>query len=346
MEPMRVTSPAPRELWEATLASDPNALVSQTPAWTDCVCSYGGYEDASRLYEFASGRRLVLPMVRPRALPARLAWEASMPAHWETGGIVVRGGITPSDVAAVVEDLSRRGVMRTLLRPSPRDAQQWAAARRHATSVPHKAHVLELEGGFGHVWARRFTGTARTATRKAWRAGLTVERDTTGRLVPAVYELFEQSLDRWARVHNEPRVLARRRGHRRDPRRKFAHIARTLGEACRIWVAWYHGEPVAAIVVLQGRNASFTRGMMNKELAGPTRANYLLHQLAIEEACNAGCHFYDMGDSGLSSSLAQFKTRFGATPRPYADYFIERMGFTCVEQRARRSAKQLIRFRN
>jgi hypothetical protein len=74
--------------------------------------------------------------------------------------------------------------------------------------VPRLAHVLDLEGGFGEVWNHRFTGTARTAASKAERSGLTVERDTTGRLMPAVYELFERSLDRWAEQGHEPPALA------------------------------------------------------------------------------------------------------------------------------------------
>src|SRR6185312_10384554 len=119
--------------------------------------------------------------------------------------------------------------------------------------------------------------------RKAERAGLTVECDTSGSLVPAVYELFEQSLERWGRQQHEPLALARWRGRRRDPVRKFDLMASMLGEACQIWVARLGGRPAAAIVVLllRGKNAHYTRGMMDKDLAGPTRANYLLHKLAI-----------------------------------------------------------------
>jgi lipid II:glycine glycyltransferase (peptidoglycan interpeptide bridge formation enzyme) len=212
--------------------------------------------------------------------------------------------------------------------------------------IPRLAHVLSLDGGFGRVWAKRFAGTARTAVRKAERSGLTVECDTTGRLVPVVYELFERSLDRWARQQHEPRPLARWRGRRRDPVHKFGLIARALGEACRIWVAWRGGQPAAAILVMQGTNANYTRGMMDKEVAGPTRANYLLHQLAIEEACEAGCRHYNMGESGSSASLAQFKTRFGARPCPYAEFHIERLPVTAIDRRARAVVKRLIGFRD
>jgi hypothetical protein len=44
-----VTSPAPRDAWEAAVGADPNVFVSQTRAWMNLVCSFGGYADASRM---------------------------------------------------------------------------------------------------------------------------------------------------------------------------------------------------------------------------------------------------------------------------------------------------------
>jgi Acetyltransferase (GNAT) domain len=312
------------------VAADPNVLVSQTPAWIDVVCSVGGYADASRLYELSSGRRLVLPMVRHGNLPPALAPEDSLPLCWDAGGILAPAGITARDLQPVFEDLSERPVVRTALRPGPLDAREWDAARPPGTTVPRLAHVLDLEGGFGEVWRRRFTDTARTAVRKAERSGLTVERDTTGRLMPAVCHLLERSLDRQGG----------------DPRRKFISIAQALGEACRIWVAWRHGQPAAAIMVMQGANASCTRGTVDKEPAGPTRADYLLHQLAIEDACKAGCRYYNTGESGSSASLARFKTRLGARPRLYAEFHIERAPITALDRRARGLVARLLGLRD
>jgi hypothetical protein len=343
---IQVTSPAPRELWRAALASDPDARVSQTPEWTDCICAFGRYDDASRLYELPGGRRLVLPLIRHRDLPGRFASEASLPAGWEPCGIVAPGGLEVAEAVAVLRDLAGRASVRTTLRPGPLQASVWAAARPpRAVVVPRLAHTLDLDGGFGRVWTERFTGAARTAVRKAQRSRITIERDTSGRLVPVVQKLYELSLDRWARQQHEPTRLARWRARRRDPARKLELITRMLGEACRLWVAWHDGRPAAAIAVLQTTNASYARGMMDKELAGPTRANYLLHQLAIEEACDAGCRYYDMGESGASPSLAQFKTRFGARPRPHADYHLERLPLTALDRHARSVVKRLIGFR-
>jgi Acetyltransferase (GNAT) domain len=313
------------------VAADPNALVSQTPAWLDLVCSVGGYADASRLYELPSGRRLVLPMVRQGEIPPGLGPEDSLPPGWDAGGVLAPGGITARDLQAVFEDLTERPVVRTTLRPGPLDAREWDAARPPGTTVPRLAHVLDLQGGFEEIWKLRFTDTARTAVRLAERSGLTVERDTTGQLMRAASNLLEPSLGR--------------AGAGDDPQRKLISIAQALGETCRTWVAWLHGQPAAAILAMQGANANITCAAVDEELAAHTRADYLLQQLAIEDACKAGCRYYNMGESGSSASLAQFKADLGARPRLYAEFHIERARVTAPDRRARGLVRRLLGLR-
>jgi len=342
-----VTSPAPREAWLAVLAADPNALVSQTPDWLDCICASGTYEDASRLYETGNGRRLVLPLVRRRGLPGPLAIEASLPWGWGIGGLLAPGGPQAEEIAAVVRDLARRRVLRISLRTNPVQAALWAGLQgRGIVAVPRLSHTLDLEGGFATVWSQRFTHSARGAVRKAERAGLRVERDTSGRLLPVYHTLYERSLSRWAEQQHEPPWLARWRGERRDSPAKLQAILRTLGERAQLWVAWLGERAAAAIVVLQGANASYARGVMDKELAGPTRANYLLQRLAIEDACRAGCRYYHMGESGASQSLAQYKTRFGAVAQPNTEYKVERLPLTAMDRALRGLVKRIIGFRD
>jgi hypothetical protein len=280
-------------------------------------------------------------------MPGSWQVEASLPSAWGIGGLVAPGGATDEDVAAVFGELAQRRSLRTSVTPSPLQAGAWAAARpANAVAVERLAHVLDLDGGFGTVWKRQFKGTARTAVRKAQKAGLRVECDASGRLIPVFYELFERSLTRWAAQQHEPTGLALWRGRRRDPMRKFELMAAAVGDACRLWVAWQGSDAVAAILVLQGRNAHYTRGVMDKQLAGPTRANYLLHSMAIEDACASGCRAYHMGESGSSASLAQFKSRFGARPYSYAQYHLERVALTRMDRCARGVVKRAIGFRD
>jgi GNAT acetyltransferase-like protein len=344
----RVTTPAPRGVWRELLASDGDALVSQTPEWLDAVCAGGGYKDASRLYETPWGTRVILPVARrKRPWPSRLALQASMPYAWGMGGLVAAVPPKPRDVAAVVSDLVSQPVLVTGIRPNPLHARLWTRAAEPGVAViPRVAHVLDLSGGADEVWRERFHKKARSGVRKAERSGIEVDCDTSGRLLPVFHELLQVSIERWAHQQHEPLPLARWRGRRRDPLDKFRRIAVELGNAMRVWVAWKDGSPAASMVVLQGTNASAIRGAMDKELAAPTSANYLLEWLAIQDACEAGCRHYHMGETGPSRQLARYKERFGARPVAYSEYRIERLPLTRADALSRSAVKRLLRFRD
>jgi hypothetical protein len=173
-----------------------------------------------------------------------------------------------------------------------------------------------------------------------------VECDSSGKLVPIFYDLYLRSIERWAEQQHEPPLLARWRGQRRNPLHKFQSIAQAFGDSCRIWVAWLDGQPAAAIVVLLGASAYYWRGAMDKVLAAPVRANDLLHWLAIEEACRAGCRYYHMGESGASVSLGRFKSRFGAVAYPYNEYHLERLPITKLDKLLRTFVKRIIGFKD
>jgi hypothetical protein len=345
--PVQVTSPADRSIWLELMQADRSSLVSQSPGWIDCICASGSYVDASRQYEMPDGRRLILPLVRLRGIPAALSSYASMPNSWGFGGLIASTPLQKDDIAAVLADLVNQPFLRLSIRPNSLYARIWAEACPPGLKAqPRLAHVLDLQGGFDEVWSRRFASNTRNKIHKAERSGVSVEYDETGRLVPAFYELFQRSIERWAKQQHEPLALARWRARRRDPIEKFQIIAQELGSACKIWMAWVDSQPAAAILVLQDANAHYTRGVMDIDLAGPTRANYLLQKLAIEAACAAGCRYYHMGESGASDSLAHFKERFGAVPVSYAEYVIERLPITAMGASTRRLVKNMIGFKD
>jgi CelD/BcsL family acetyltransferase involved in cellulose biosynthesis len=338
---------AARENWHAALAAGGGtALVSQTPAWLDCVCAIGRHEDATRAYRADDGRVLVLPLARVRGVPAAAALEGSMPFGWSTGGIVGSAPVSADDVAAIVRDLSGRRTLRTSVRPSPAAHGVWAAAvRGPVVRTAHMEQTLDLAGGFDAVWARRFDRKVRSWHRKGERR-LTLEWDDTGALVPVFDALYRRSVLRWARQQHEPPRLALWRAARRDPRRKFELVAERLGPACRIGVAWRAGEPAAAIVVLaRGEHSTYWRGAMDRDVAAGTGANELLHVAAIEHACGTGRRFYHLGESEPGSSLARFKRGFGAEEQHVVGYRFERAPLTPAEELLRRGVKAIVGFR-
>ncbi len=340
-------SPAPREIWREILQEDPDALVTQTPEWLDSLCGSGKYEDASRLYLLGDGQRLLIPMARRRYLFGAVSTLTSYPNSWGMGGVLSSIPLRKGDLEVVLADLVAQPEAGFSIRPNPLQADHWRKALIPGVyTLPRQAHVLDLQDGFQFIWEKRFKSSVRRAVRKAERSGLVVERDTTGKLIPVFYELFKQSIERWARKQHEPLALAHFRGQLRDPLSKFEDLARRLGDACQVWVAWLNGEPAASILVLQGNNANYTRGVMNQDLAGPTRANDLLHRLAIEAACQSGCRYYHMGETGASSSLASFKENFGAQPIPYEEIYSERVPITRLNGAVRGFVKKIIGFKD
>jgi hypothetical protein len=325
-------------------------MPTQAPEWIDSLCANGVYRNATRLYEMPDGRQAILPLVQRTGVVGGRARLESMPTSWGYGGLIAPDGVTAGLAGAVLDDLQRPLVGRVVLRPNPLHAAAWAeaaAGRRWVTEVPRRAHVLDLAGGFDVAWRERFRSPTRTKVRRAQRLGVVVRTGTAGELLGVFHDLLLRSFDRWAEQQHEPHWLARLRGRRRDPAEKFHTIAARLGERFRVSVAWYGGEPAAAILVLRNANvAHYTRGAMDKPLAAACFANYLLHKVAVEDACKNGCQTYHMGESGTAIGLSQFKGHFGAMCRPYAEYKIEHVPLSRMEHFAKKSVKRAIGFRD
>lgn len=347
LNPMQVRSPADREMWKELMLADPNALITQSPEWLEAICAAKNYSDASRIYEIQGRGTFILPVVRTALLPRSLSTLSGYPSSWGFGGML--GSVHPEsqDIQLIIEDLLEQSEVRIMIRPNPLLSKSWNIAQREGViSIPRMAHVLDLKGGFSEIWSKRFKTNTRRNIRKSEASNLVVRCETSGGLLSEFFHLFDHSVKRWAEMQNEPLWLAKFRAGRRDSYEKFKILGEHLGDALRVWVAWYHDEPAAAIIVLQGANAHYTRGVMNQELAGPTRANDLLHKMAIEEACKAGCRYYHMGETGNSESLARFKGRFGAVAHPYFEFRIERIPITKMDRMIRTIIKRIIGFRD
>jgi hypothetical protein len=85
---------------------------------------------------------------------------------------------------------------------------------------------------------------------------------------------------------------------------------------------------------------------MNQEVAGPARANDLLHRMAIVEPCEEGCRYYHIGETGSSETLGRFKERFGAMACSYGGYHLERVPITSTGRWLRKAVKRGTGFRD
>lgn len=346
--PARIVPDCSEQDWVRIADLDPLALPSQSESWAGAICRAGGFAMQRRRYVFADGIEAGLSLFSRGGAGNPLRILGSPPPAWGFGGPVSTGPLEAGHLRTILDDCAGLAGAAVQIRPNPLTAAPWAQAAAESgwVALPRHAHVLDLAGGFEEVWTRRFAGGARNHARKAERLGITVEAGSGADLVAEFDRLFRLSIRRWARRQNEFAWLAALRGHLRDPRGKFVEMARLCGDLLRVLIARKEGEAIAGLVVLYGRNAHYTRGAMNEMAVGNSGTNALLHARAIEEACERGCRYYHMGESGASGSLAAFKMQFGAIGYPYAEYRHERLPILSADQKLRAVVKRAIGFRD
>jgi Acetyltransferase (GNAT) domain len=286
---------------------------------------------------------MVLPMVA-RGLANLSITEESLPAGWGYGGLVAASMPTVEEIDTVYTDLARHRALEQRLSPNMLQGEVWrrALSTRGASLIVRRGHAIDLQGGIDSVW-RRFKDATRRSVRTAERAGVTVERDTTGRLLGTFNELWRDSVRRWADQDGEPLWRALERGRRDDHPTRWRRIMERSAGAVAVWIASHGGRPIAGIIVLRGPNDHYTRGVMIKDLAGPTRANHLLHWLAIQDACGRNASWYQMGRSGRGDDgVGRFKENLGASAYEYPELHLKRTPLLAGGRQARALLRGLI----
>ena len=344
-----VTSPVPADVWESVLKSDGGAVVTQSRPWREALLAAGRYADVSRLYEFASGRQVVLPLVRRRGVPLRAGTLASWPQVWSTGGpICTDGTASPDEATKVLRDVAAIGALVTELRIRHDAGEPWlnSPAGFRAEAAPY--WVLDLAGGAAEVWERKFRGSVRRAVHKAERSGIEVEADRTGRLLGEFWELYQKSVLRWARSQHAPAWLTRRRLASTTNPDRLATVAAAFGPDCTTWLARHEGRPVAARIVLRsGAYAKGWQAAMDKELiARLGGVSQLIDWLTIEDACQDGYRYFDLGFARPGSSIGAYKDRLGAEVVYHHTLRAERLPVQAAARLPRNLVKRAIGFRD
>jgi hypothetical protein len=295
------------------LEASTEATIYHTPEWLDACCAAGGFDDASRLYETADGRQIIIPMVRHRAPRPMLQTTWSMPDGWGFGGAIAPGRVVSEDAAMVLDDVLG-ATPRLIVKPGPMTGGAWLAAPARER-LPHTTHIVDLRDGFGTIWSNRFSSGTRNKIRKAEKRGVEIKWGSGSELAAVHWDVYLRWSIRRAKDRGIPVAVGLALAKRRESLGRFETVARCLRERCQVVVAWTDGRPAASTIVLWGgAHAHYWRSASDQALIGHRYANDLLVARLLEDAAERGCEYLDMGESGGVRSLAEFKERFGAKP--------------------------------
>lgn len=325
-----VLSPAPRLAWRKFFQNTPSAPASLAPEWFDGLAARSGYRDASRLYTFSSGRRLILPLAARRRTGILLS-EHSWPEGWGYGGVLVEGGGEPTttELGALTDDLSRRPAVRTSVTPDPLAATVWSRSYPPGAVVTaRRSQLIDLSGG-ADAATQAFHSGVRRELRKALRQGLETVRDTSGGLLDEFERLYRQALLRWGAARHHPRWLVNALERHRNRPGMLRAIHRTCPDALTLWGAVRAGETLAVYAILSHQERAWEwLGAVDLNLARQTGATALLVSAIIEHEHGAGRRWLDLGESDRGSGVEERKRRFGATAYDFSTLHLDRLPVT------------------
>lgn len=249
------------------------------------------YEDRRCRARFEDGSDLMLPLVRARRRVPALSALVGLPLSWPGSPLAIAGEVTTEKIEAILTAAGDAGELRVFGGGLPGEARLGAGQGM-------ETHLLDLEGGFDHVWERRMTGKARNMCRKAQGAGLRVEHIDTAAGMPHFRRLYVEATRDW--------------GYADPPHPDALFQALSTSPGVEVTLAWSGDRPVAGTISLRGVQDLFQWAtVMSRDHRDIAPTNGLL-AFVIEDACARGFRWYDMGSSRGLPGVAAFKESFGA----------------------------------
>ncbi len=319
-QPSIACVPLRLEVWLRLLAAIPDASPFQTPQWMDGICLDGRYRDESLLYVSDAGSMAVL--LAARRIAPGISAAAALPHGMGAGGLLADQPLTEELLQPVLDDLRKRPYASILIRPNPLHSEHLRSCVFPGWVTRQlKTHVMDLSGGFDDVSSQCFTTRRRRHVKKALGSGLELRSGNDPGFVKAFYDLYLKWCEGKAGKKGIPASLARMTGSRREPFWKFRNAAQAASDKLSIHLAFLNDVPVAgAVMLIDGNSAVYWRGASDLDLSPAVRGNDFIQHHLIKSACEAGCTYYHMGESGGVSSLEEFKESFGARAYRYVEF--------------------------
>ncbi len=274
-------------IWDAYVARHPDATVFHLSGWGRVIERATGHR---ALYLMAlDGERVsgIYPLV---ILSSRLFGTTGVSLPFVGyGGIVADGPEAEQSLADEAARLAAAAGCRSIeLRQRRPLKLDWPTTDRKV------ATAISTEGGASQVMARLHQNV-RNKIRKAEKEGVTVQEGPEG--LPEFYAIYSRNL----RDLGTPVIS----------RRFFEAALEHLPDNLKVYRAMRNGKTIAAkIVAVDRRTCYFTwSASLREKLAhAPVHA---MNWRAIEDACEAGCNWVDLGRSTAGTSHQDFKKYWG-----------------------------------
>lgn len=293
-----MTGFAPEE-WEAFVAAHPDATFFHRLSWREIAEDVFGHRAHYLAHREGGELAAVLPLVEVRS---RLFGHALIStAFCVGGGPLARSEAALGEIVAAAERLGGQlGVDYIELRDARGFAPAAGWAARGDLYATFEAPIPASEDDN----LKQIPRKQRAVVRKALERELTTTLDSG---VDDFYRLYARTM----RDHGTPAL----------PKRYFAALKETFGEACEILTVRSHGRPVSSVLSYYFRDRVlpyYTGGAPQARALG---SNDLMYWKLMRRAAERRCAVFDFGRSKRGTGPFHFKCNWGFEPRAITHHY-------------------------
>lgn len=297
---MKIERPS-RQEWLAVIEKSPDATFFATPEWIEAVEKSYGYENATKLFVFEDGQKVLLPLMRTNKVYSIFLQYLSVPFH-NYGGLFSDKEISEGRVREILKALKGITTRSVVLCPPSFSKVKYPEENK---SDKYSTHILDLTPGFEAIWS----GYAdRDQARKARKEGITIRTGETVADYEIYYRMYLDSAKRWGL--NDP-----------QPFKLYENICNIAHDKIKLWFAQCGEKDIAGIILGYFNETVIYWGGAFFYEYGKIRPNNLLMIEAIRDACKKGYKQFDFLPSAGIAGVERFKENFGAIKFEYYTYY-------------------------
>jgi Acetyltransferase (GNAT) domain len=293
---------ASNEEWDSMVKASPTTVYFQTREWFEIWSEYAGFKNDPHLITFGSGKRVLLPLTQQNLL----------------GGLFKFTLLTPKGMGGFVTgdrlDKEEKG---ELFAAVPHLKLDYGAANPYddltneveGFNLRDYTQVLDLSQGFPAIFSKWSRGH-HSRTNKGLRQGISVELARNERDWAAYFELYQDTLARWADTATN-----------RYGWPLFLRMFKSQSSNIRLWLAKHNSKLVSGALCLYHNNhVAYWHSATSRDSYKKLNATHVLQYHIIQDACDRGFLLYDFMPSSGLPGVIEFKSGFAPERLPVRIY--------------------------
>ncbi len=278
------------------------ALYFQTREWFGIWEAYAGFKSATKLIQFESGKKVLLPLTHINLLKGLVPVYFLAPKG--IGGFVTNDELDRNEKRELFDILKKMRMFYCAVNPYDALTNEFDKFNNEDFT-----QVLDLSEGFEPLF-KKWTWGHYSRARKGLREGITAEEAVTEEDWRSYFELYQDTLARWGDKTTNAYGWA-----------LFDIMYRKKSDKIKLWLARYEGQIISgAICFYHNRHVAYWHSATSQRFYKKLNATHVLQYCIIKDACEKGFLLYDFLPSSGIQGVIEFKSGFSPQKRPVHIY--------------------------